>query len=296
MADFDGASAFKAPKVLGRSTWLSFRLPPFTRNEPTERVIGHRGSAGTMPENTRSSFREAWDHGCRVLETDAQATADGVAVCFHDDDLKRVTGLPGTVADYSYSDLLSKARVHGPHGRSDTILRIEELIEEFPHAQLVIDIKDARVIDPLVHVINTTRAAARICVTHAWDAWLEEIRDRTSPLLQRNLGWETMAALVRAARTGQRPDPAIHVANWAHIAYRDSGKELMSDPDFSQRFIWAAHSLGIGVRVWTVNDFSEAIRLWSEGVDAVFTDVPKQMVRLSQDLQRREHAAKILGL
>ncbi|MCI6574544.1 MAG: hypothetical protein MSC53_05175 [Arcanobacterium sp.] len=297
MADFNSApQALAAPKVLGRSTWLSFRLPPFTRGEPTERVIGHRGSAGTMPENTRSAFQEAWDHGCRVLETDAQATADGVAVCFHDDELKRVTGLPGAVADYSYSELQSTARVRGPHGRSDTIMRLEELIEEFPHAQLVIDVKDARAIDPLVNVINGTHAAARICVTHAWDAWLEDIRDRTSPLLQRNLGWETLAALVHAARMGERPDPSIHVANWAHIGYRDNGKELMSDPEFSQRFIRVAHSLGIGVRVWTVNDFSEAIRLWSEGADAVFTDVPKQMVQLSQNLQRREHASKILGL
>lgn len=289
------ADSLKAPRVLGRSTWLSFRLPPFVRNEPTERVIGHRGSAGTMPENTRMAFREAWEHGCRVLGTDAQATADGVAVCFHDDNLQRVTGLPGTVADYRYSELLEKAQVHGPHGSSDSIMRIEELIEEFPYAQLIIDVKDARAIDPLVTAINSTRAAARICVTHAWDSWLEEIRDRTSPLLQRNLGWETLAALVHAVRTGERPDPAIHVANWAHIGYRNNGKELMSDPNFSQRFVRVAHSLGIGVRVWTVNDFSEASRLWNEGVDAVFTDLPKQMVQLSRSRDRQMHAAKILG-
>lgn len=284
-----------APKVVGRAKWLSFKLPPFTRNDPTENVIGHRGSAGTMPENTASAFQEAWRNGCRVLETDAQVTADGVVVCFHDDDLTRVTGLPGEVANYTFAELTQRARVQGPHGTSDQIYRLDALISDFPYAQLIVDVKDARAIDPLARVINQSRAAGRMCVTHAWDAWLEELRDRTSPLLQRNLGWETMAELVAAVRAGRRPDPSIHVANWVHIAYRDNGLELMNDPKFSQQLVTVAHELGMGVRVWTVNDFNAAIRLWNEGVDAVFTDYPKQMVLLSRARQRRLNAARILG-
>ena len=285
-----------APKILGRSRWLSFQLPPFNRAEPTERVIGHRGSRGTQPENTLPAFAEAWENGCRVLETDAQVTADGVVVCFHDDTLARVTGLPGTVADYTFAELQDRAWVHGPHERKARILRLEDLINDFKYAELIVDIKDARVIDPLVRVINQTRAAGRMCVTHAWDAWLEEIRDRTSPLLQRNLGWETMAELVRSVRDGTPADPGLRVANWVHIAWRDFERPVMADPDFSARLVTAAHQLGMGVRVWTVNDFSEAARLYNEGVDAIFTDYPKQMVQLAREQDRQRERAKILEL
>lgn len=286
----------QAPRILRKSHHLSFRLPPFQRDEPLERVIGHRGSAGTKPENTRSAFQEAWDYGCRVLETDAQVTADGVVVCFHDDTLERVTGLPGSVGDYTYAELQEKAVIHGPHGSTDSIYRLEELIDEFPRAQLIIDLKNAPAIEPLISVINQTHAGPRICVTHSWDSWLEEIRDRTSPLLQRNLGWETMGELIAAVRAGTRPDPKIHVANWVHIAYKDNDLPLMSDPEFSGRLVQVVHDMGIGVRVWTVNDFSEANRLWDEGVDAIFTDYPKEMVKLSQARQRRALTAKILEI
>ena len=288
------AEPIAVPKVLGRNRRLSFRLPPFNRSEPTERVIGHRGSRGTHPENTMPAFAHAWESGCHVLETDAQVTADGVVVCFHDDTLERVTGLPGTVADYDFAELQEKARVRGPYESQAPILRLAELIGEFRYAQLVIDVKDGRAIDPLVKLINSTHSAGRICVTHAWDSWLEEIRDRTSPLLQRNLGWETMAELVRAVRTGTQPDPSLHVANWVHIAWRDFERDVMADSDFSQKFVEAAHQLGMGVRVWTVNDFGEAARLYNEGVDAIFTDFPKQMVQLVRSRDQRNKLAKIL--
>ena len=288
------SSAYPAPKVLGRSRRLSFRLPPFDRPEGVYKVLGHRGARGTHPENTLSAFRFAWDAGCRVLETDIQVTADGVGICMHDDTLDRVTNLSGAVSEYEYADLKARARVYGGHGLEDSILRIEELIEEFPEAQLVIDVKTPRAIQELARIINSTRSAARICVTHNWDSWLEALRDMTSPLLQRNLGWETLAELVKAARTGVKPDPRIKVANWAHIAGSDSGLTLMDDPEFCQRFTDMAHDLGIGVRVWTVNDFSIMTRMWNQGVDAVFTDYPAQAIELIRNQQRWNSYGDIL--
>ena len=55
------------------------------------RVLAHRGLAVDAPENTLLAFAAA-SRGCRLIETDVHASADGVAVDRHDPDLTRVAG------------------------------------------------------------------------------------------------------------------------------------------------------------------------------------------------------------
>ena len=57
------------------------------------RFMGHRGAAGLAPENTLASIRKAADQGAPWVEFDVMLTGDGVPVLFHDDSLKRLTGL-----------------------------------------------------------------------------------------------------------------------------------------------------------------------------------------------------------
>ena len=50
----------------------------FDVQKPT--VIGHRGSAGTRPENTLLSFETALEQGAHILESDVHITRDGVPI------------------------------------------------------------------------------------------------------------------------------------------------------------------------------------------------------------------------
>ncbi|MEY4101904.1 MAG: hypothetical protein RIR88_38, partial [Actinomycetota bacterium] len=54
---------------------------------PTERphILAHRGLALAAVENSLDAFRAALNAGATHIETDAQATLDGIAVLFHDD-------------------------------------------------------------------------------------------------------------------------------------------------------------------------------------------------------------------
>lgn len=54
-------------------------------------VIGHRGAAGLVPENTLAAFSKALDIGVNAVELDVQLSADGVAVVYHDFRLKPET-------------------------------------------------------------------------------------------------------------------------------------------------------------------------------------------------------------
>ena len=67
----------------------------------------HRGFSDMFPENTELAFRKAVEARdvYRGMETDVQMTKDSVLVCMHDNTLKRTTGAPGAVSDYTFAEL-----------------------------------------------------------------------------------------------------------------------------------------------------------------------------------------------
>jgi glycerophosphoryl diester phosphodiesterase len=69
-------------------------------------VLAHRGLVSEfVPENTIKAFADALHAGADVIETDIQCTADGVAIVFHDADLKRLAGIPKKVSETSWKEI-----------------------------------------------------------------------------------------------------------------------------------------------------------------------------------------------
>lgn len=69
------------------------------------RVIGHRGLAGSAPENTLSAIRMAAEQGLEWVEVDVTLLGDGTPVLFHDRRLNRTTNKKGRLSSLAYSDL-----------------------------------------------------------------------------------------------------------------------------------------------------------------------------------------------
>ncbi|UCH33053.1 MAG: glycerophosphodiester phosphodiesterase [Armatimonadota bacterium] len=61
--------------------------------------VAHRGASATRPENTLAAFRRAIEVGADMIELDARATADGVAVVMHDGAVDRTTNGSGPLAN-----------------------------------------------------------------------------------------------------------------------------------------------------------------------------------------------------
>ncbi len=69
------------------------------------RPIAHRGlHGGEIPENGKSAFLNAIDHNCPI-ETDVQISKDGELFCFHDDNLKRMTGVDSLIWDKTSAEI-----------------------------------------------------------------------------------------------------------------------------------------------------------------------------------------------
>lgn len=68
-------------------------------------IIAHRGSSSIAPENTMSSFKEAYFHGAETIELDVHRTKDNKLVIMHDDSVDRTTCGEGAIKDMSIDDL-----------------------------------------------------------------------------------------------------------------------------------------------------------------------------------------------
>ena len=70
-------------------------------------VVGHRGAAGLMPENTMAGFEKAVELGVDIIELDVHLTADNEVVIYHDARLNPATTRDDN-GDWVDGDLLIK--------------------------------------------------------------------------------------------------------------------------------------------------------------------------------------------
>lgn len=90
-------------------------------------TFAHRGLHGPgVPENSLAAARAALARGLGV-ECDVHRAADGVVVVFHDDELERLTGVPGAVADQG-SAALGGLRLGGTAETIPTLAQLLALV------------------------------------------------------------------------------------------------------------------------------------------------------------------------
>jgi len=246
-----------------RSPW------PFL-DHPGVLAFAHRGGAGDAPENTMPAFQAAIDLGYRYLETDVHLTSDGVLLAFHDDRLDRVTDGTGVIAELPYREVKA-ALVDG----REPIPLLEDLLGAFPTARVNIDPKHDGAVDALADAIRRAGAIDRVCCGAFSDTRLARLRALLGPDLCTSLGPRATAKLRGAsyglpART--LPGPCVQVPH----TFR--GKAVTD-----QRFVATAHSLGLQVHVWTIDDPAEMVELLDLGVDGIMTDHPALLKAILQE-------------
>jgi glycerophosphoryl diester phosphodiesterase len=234
---------------------------------PLPVAMAHRGGAIEHLENTLPAFEACVTMGYRYLETDVRATADGVLVVFHDPGLERVTDSSGRIDQLTWSQV-AQARIGG----REPILRLEDLLGAWPDVRFNLDIKAAGVVAPLVRLIRRLRITDRICLASFSDARIAAVRRLLGPTVCTALGPRGVAAL-RLASYRPRAAGLVRIqAGCAQVPLQLGGRALVDE-----RFVAAAHALGLQVHVWTVDTPQDASAMLDLGVDGIMTDRPAML-------------------
>lgn len=224
-------------------------------------AFAHRGGAGEWPENTLPAFAGAIALGYRYVETDAHLTADGKILAFHDDRLDRVTDSRGLIEELEWSEIRG-ARVDG----REPIPLLEELLTTWPDLKVNIDPKHDAVVEPLAELLRSCGAVDRVCVGSFSDRRIRRMEELLGPELCTSLGPRGVARL-RASSFGLgRRHPG---GRCVQVPVSTGGVTLVD-----RRFVDRAHSHGLDVHIWTIDEPDEMHRLLELGVDGIMTDLP----------------------
>jgi glycerophosphoryl diester phosphodiesterase len=231
-------------------------------------IIGHRGAAGSAPENTLASFRRAAMLHCRWVEFDVRLTADGHPIVFHDDTLERTTTGHGPVAAHRLDEIrrLDAGLWFGKPHRGEPVPTLTEalslLLELGLQANIEIKAEAGREAE--------TARAALIEARRIWPA------NRPPPLVSSFL----RPALAEARRVAPDwPRGLLDKAlprDWPDLV-RELGCASINldhrhvEPDV----VNSLRQAGLPLLAYTVNDALRARTLWQWGVRSIFTDRPE---------------------
>ncbi len=244
---------------------------------PTPRVLAHRGLAAHAPENTLLAFLHAVNAGARYIETDVNASADGVAIVSHDPDLRRVAGRDVRVSQLTAAEL---RRV--PLGEGQSFSSLAEALDAFPETRFNIDVKSADAVPGVVKAITDLRAVDRVLVSSF------------STARRRAVVAQLPGVVTSISASGALP--AVHAARAGAVGLLRrilSGVQAVQLPEtvagarvVTPRAIRSFHAVGVEVHIWTVNEPDDMTRLLDAGVDGLVTDRVDLALPL---VERRRH-------
>ena len=204
------------------------------------------------------AFAGAVYQGFKYLETDTHCTRDGVLMAFHDQQLDRVTNQTGKISELDY-DVVRRARVEG----SETIPRLEDLLESFPETRFNIDLKADAAVKPFIDLVRKLKCIDRICVGAFSDQRIKAVQN-AFPNVCASLG----PINVGRARLTSYGVPFLKIeGQCAQVPERWRKIQVVD-----LRFIRAMKQRGIQTHVWTVNDEVDMARVLALGVEGIMTD------------------------
>ena len=264
-------------------------LPAMSRaaTDPNPLIIAHRGASAQAPENTLPAFQLAWKQGADGIESDFQLTKDGHIVCFHDKDTKRLAGQQLAIADATLEELRQldvgsiqpQARERalrswsGDQYKGTRIPTIAEVFATVPAGKKIfIEIKcGPEIIDSLLRELASSGLTHEQVIVICFDsALLKSFKERDPK-------WQTawLCSFDKRANGKPRIAPAKVIKTLKEI----KALALMSGGgDVDKDLLDKIRTAGIEHYVWTINDPNLAATYRDQGVDAIITDVPAEML------------------
>lgn len=241
-------------------------------------IIAHRGAPNHAPENTLAAFDKALGLGFPHFELDAQLTADGVAVVFHDTALDRTSAGSGPLADRTLDELkrLDAGSWYSEAFAGERIPTLEEVLVRYHgRAYLHLELKsdEATLHNTVAELLTRT-------------GWPTSERVETGS----GQGWPTFGVTISSFQKAQldrmRPLlPQIPLA-WLVQELSDGVLDEAKKADFqmvspravtvTEEAVQQAMRRGFRVRAWGVRANEELAHLAACGVEGTTCDWPDE--------------------
>lgn len=231
-------------------------------------VIAHRGASAYRPENTLGAYALAIEQHADMIEIDLHLSRDDAIVIAHDADLAHF-GAEGAIRDRTLAEIRQLDAGYGWDERA-VVPTLDEVLDRFGQAiPFNLEIKWAATGDyPGLEVATLAALDARgLADTILFSSFRDSVLDR-----------------LRALRPSVRLATLIDPRAPARMLERAeaTGSEAIN-PHYglvTARFVADAHTAGVAVYPYTVNDLDLMKRLLDLGVDGLFTDRPDRMREL----------------
>lgn len=224
--------------------------------------IGHRGAAGTHPENTMISFQRAMEIGVDGIEFDVHRTMDGHLVVIHDPSVDRTTDGTGLVMAMTLAEVQAVDAGVKKGFAGQRVPTLRELIRATPPTlRLYLELKAGSIHYPgieqeLVALLKEEGVLDRVQISSFDHHGLKRLHELCPELpLGMLVADNLLNPVALALEIGCE---AIH-PTWEWVT-----EEMVSK----------AHAAGLKVNVWTVNHPVVIARVTYLGVDGIITDYP----------------------
>jgi glycerophosphoryl diester phosphodiesterase len=295
-----------ALSVCGWLTWIAvamlFVIWPkameAAASEQDVHIQAHRGAGIERPENTLETFNASWGMGV-TPEADLRMTKDGVIVCFHDADLRRVV----SNADHSEAgqgiEQLSYSRVRelevgAFRGEQFTGQHVPALADVFaamrdrPDRLLYLDIKSID-LDKLAELVRSENVERQVIFTSEHYQLLRDWMTRVpeSLTLLWNRGTEEQLDAKFDKLRAKEFAGISHLQIHARVGDLASGDPFTPSSKYLKNVIREMNSRGIVFQVipWECSDRRAYVKLLELGVPSFATDYPQVTLEAIREFQ-----------
>lgn len=236
-------------------------LPPW----PYPKRAAHRGAGKLAPENTLGALRLGYAYGYRMAEFDVKLSADGLPFLLHDATLDRTTNGTGRADALTWRELarLDAGSWHSAAWAGEPLPALSAVARYCRANGIAVNIE----IKPSPGRERETGAAVAIDAATLWKG------SDVPPLLSSfsatalEAALEVVPSLPRAWLTETLPADWRERCKALGCVALDAKHTLIEAETVAR-----AHSAGLRVAAWTVNDPDRAAELAAWGVDTIITD------------------------
>lgn len=234
------------------------------------KIIGHRGACGSAPENTLASFSRAIELGAKAIEFDATISRDGIPIVMHDFNVDRCSDGTGPVVLKTLDEInkIDAGSWFAPEFKGERIPRLDETLDLMISHGIALNLE----IKPTLGWEEPTARAVAATLKAKWPADARLLVSSMSTLAL-DIFHDLMPDIPLGLIVYAVPE------QWQERLNKHHCQSLHCYSAFvTLTLADALHASGHRLHVYTVNDPAQAQKLFSLGVDAVFTDHPERML------------------